>query len=311
MNANILIETEGLTNEQWLSYRKQGIGGSDVSSIIGINRWKSEYELWLEKTSPDITETECNEAMEWGTLLEPVIRNHFSEITGKPVIEVKAILQHPEYPFMLADLDGITTDNEGNPAVLEIKTASEYKRSEWENAVPAYYETQVQHYLFVTGLSTAYIAVLIGGNSFKLFEVKADAHIQEMLVTLESELWNKVQTLTAPDIDGSDTVKNMLDEKYKGGDNETLNMSEDDITFINQYLAACAEEDNAKAKKQYAANHIKEILGNHNKAVCKGHTVTWKSVSTERFDSKALKESDPDTYDKYTKVSVSRRLTIK
>ena len=127
----LLVETEGLSYEEWLRWRKKGIGGSDVSAILGINHWNSAIDLWLEKTNQRNKPVEVNEAMTWGTILEPVIRGQFASITGKPVTEVKAILQHPDYPFMLADVDGITTDNHGNSAILEIKTASEYKRDEW------------------------------------------------------------------------------------------------------------------------------------------------------------------------------------
>lgn len=151
MNANILVETDGLSRKEWLRYRKQGIGGSDVAAILGISKWNSAISLWLNKTNQTDDDTQENEAMEWGTIMEPVIRNHFAKVTGKTVVEVHAMLQHPEYPFMLADIDGLTEDEDGNPAILEIKTASEYKRSEWEEGVPTYYQTQVQHYLTVTG----------------------------------------------------------------------------------------------------------------------------------------------------------------
>ena len=133
MNANILVETEGLSHEEWLRWRKKGIGGSDVSAILGINKWTSAIELWLDKTNQKNDPVEVNEAMQWGTILEPIIRDHFSAVTGKAVMEVKAMLQHPEHPFMLADVDGVTTDDNGNPAILEIKTASEYKRDEWSD----------------------------------------------------------------------------------------------------------------------------------------------------------------------------------
>ena len=178
MNANILVETEGLSREEWLRYRKCGIGGSDVAAILGISKWNSAISLWLDKTNQTNEPVEENEAMQWGTIMEPIIRNRFAEVTGKTVVEVKAMLQHPEHPFMLADVDGLTTDDEGNPAILEIKTASEYKRAEWENDIPSYYQAQVQHYLCVTGVQKAYVAVLIGGNSFKVYEVDADAEIQ-------------------------------------------------------------------------------------------------------------------------------------
>lgn len=175
MNVNVLVETEKLSKEEWLRYRRQGIGGSDVASLIGINKWKSPTELWMEKTGQSNEPQTESEAVQWGNIMEPVLRNHFAEVTKKPVAEVKAILQHKDYSFMLANVDGVTIDDAGNPAILEIKTAGEYKRADWDGGVPAYYETQIQHYLAVTGVQKAYCAVLIGGNSFRIYEVDADA----------------------------------------------------------------------------------------------------------------------------------------
>lgn len=226
MFANVLVETDKLSKEEWLKWRKRGIGGSDVSCLLGINKWKSEIELWLDKTNQTNEPPVENEAMTWGTIIEPIIRNHFAEVTGKTVVELKAMLQHPEYPFMLADVDDITVDEEGNPAILEIKTASEYKRSEWEDGVPAYYQTQIQHYLCVTGIRKAYCAVLIGGNSFKAYEIDADDEIQSMLIAVEKNFWNKVQNMIRPEMDGSDAAKNLLDSLYRGGVAEQIVMPE-------------------------------------------------------------------------------------
>lgn len=311
MNANILVETEGLSREEWLRYRKCGIGGSDVAAILGISKWNSAISLWLDKTNQTNELVEENEAMQWGTIMEPIIRNHFAEVTGKTVVEVKAMLQHPEYPFMLADVDGLTEDDAGNPAILEIKTASEYKRAEWENDIPSYYQTQVQHYLCVTGVQKAYVAVLIGGNSFKVYEVDADAEIQSMLIAVEKDFWNKVQNMIRPEMDGSDAAKNLLDSLYHGGISEEIVMPDEAIEHVDAYIEACAEEDNAKAKKQEASNHIKEIMGDYDKAICLGHSISWKPVSSERLDSKSLKEAEPEIYAKYVKTSVSRRFTLK
>lgn len=311
MNANILVETEGLSREEWLRYRKCGIGGSDVAAILGISKWNSAISLWLDKTNQTNELVEENEAMQWGTIMEPIIRNHFAEVTGKTVVEIKAMLQHPEYPFMLADVDGLTEDDAGNPAILEIKTASEYKRAEWENDIPSYYQTQVQHYLCVTGVQKAYVAVLIGGNSFKVYEVDADAEIQSMLIAVEKDFWNKVQNMIRPEMDGSDAAKNLLDSLYHGGISEEIVMPDEAIEYVDAYIEACGEEDNAKAKKQDAANHIKEIMGDYDKATCLGHSISWKPVSSERLDSKALKEAEPEIYAKYVKTSVSRRFTLK
>ena len=311
MFANVLVETEGLSREEWLKWRKRGIGGSDVSCLLGINKWKSEIELWLDKTNQTNELPAENEAMQWGNIMEPVIRNHFAEVTGKPVVEVKAMLQHPEYSYMLADVDGLTVDDSGNPAILEIKTASEYKRSEWEDDIPTYYQTQVQHYLCVTGVAKAYVAVLIGGNSFRVYEVDADAEIQYMLIAVEQEFWNKVKNMIRPQMDGSDAAKNLLDNIYHGGIAEQIVLPTEAVEYVDQYIEACAEEDNAKVKKQEASNRIKEIMGDYDKAKCLNHTISWKSVSSERLDTKALKEEQPELYQKYVKTSKSRRFTLK
>ena len=73
MNANILVETKDLSREEWLEYRKLGIGGSDVAAILGISKWKSAIDLWLDKTNQTNDITEENEAMQWGNITVPGI----------------------------------------------------------------------------------------------------------------------------------------------------------------------------------------------------------------------------------------------
>ena len=104
--CKILASTENMSHEQWLEYRRKGIGGSDASVVCGINRYKSPVELWLDKTNQIPTE-EAGEAAYWGTLLEDVVRSEFSKRTGINVKQVHYILQSEEHPFILANLDGV------------------------------------------------------------------------------------------------------------------------------------------------------------------------------------------------------------
>lgn len=312
MKVNVVVETTNLSKEQWLQYRKQGLGGSDIASLLGLSKWKSALELWLEKTGQADEFSVENEAMYWGNVLEPVIRTQFSELTGKPVVEVPAILQHLDYPFMIANIDGLTKDDADNPAILEIKTVSEGKRHEWEHQVPVYYQTQVQHYLAVTGLSKAYVAVLIGGNSFEIYEIEADVELQAMLIQVEQHFWYQVEQRIRPAVDGSTAAKNFLEQQYVGGKTEEIVLPESEaMEYIDQYLQACEEEELAKQKKQEASNQLKELMGDYEKATCYGHTITWKSISSERFDTKALKEAQPELYQQYVKTSKTRRFTLK
>ena len=106
MTAKIIADTEKMPHDEWLTFRKRGIGGSDASVVCGINRYKSPVELWMEKTEQMPT-SDAGEAAYWGTILESLVRTEFTKRTGVEVKQVKSILQSKEHSFMLANLDGI------------------------------------------------------------------------------------------------------------------------------------------------------------------------------------------------------------
>lgn len=102
--AKILVSTENMPYKEWLEYRKKGIGGSDASVVCGVNKYKSPIELWMEKTDK-LPCSEAGEAAYWGTRLEALVRDKFTKRTGIEVSAVNQILQHEDFPFMLANLD--------------------------------------------------------------------------------------------------------------------------------------------------------------------------------------------------------------
>ena len=207
--AKILASTENMPYEEWLEYRKKGIGGSDASVVCGINKYKSPVELWLEKTG-QLPYSEAGEAAYWGTQLEALVRNEFTKRTGIEVNAVKQILQHEDFPFMLANLDGTCQHPDLGTCVFEAKTASAYKVGEWENSIPDEYMLQIQHYMAVTGYKRTYIAVLIGGNTFKWKFIERDEEIISMLTELEKDFWEHVENEVPPALDGSTASEKFL-----------------------------------------------------------------------------------------------------
>ncbi len=157
--------------------------------IAGINPWRSIYELWQEKTGACIPQEAGNEFTHFGSILESVVKEEFTRRTGLKVRAKNAILQSDDYPFMLADLDG-TINEDGEHVIFEAKTASAYKKNEWEYGVPEEYVFQLQHYMAVTGMRKAYIAALIGGNSFIFHEVRRDQKMIDDIIRMESDFWN-------------------------------------------------------------------------------------------------------------------------
>lgn len=310
MSAKIVISTENLSYEDWLEFRKTGIGGSDASIVCGINKYKSPVELWMEKTSRQ-PHQEAGESAYWGTQLENIVRDEFIKRTGLEVKLVKCILQSEEFPFTQANLDGICRDENFGDCVFEAKTASAFKMSEWENSIPDEYMLQVQHYMAVTGFKAAYIAVLIGGNTFKWRLVERDEELISMLIELESAFWNCVQNDTPPPIDGSDACAKFLAEKFSESKKLQINLPEKSEELIQKYLAASTEISALTEQKQLAENQLKELLGENEIGVIGNKIVSWKSVSQERLDSKTLKSEHPTLYKKYANTTSYRRFSIK
>ena len=309
--AIVLASTENMPYEDWLEYRRQGIGGSDASVVCGISRYKSPVELWVEKTD-QLPAQEAGESAYWGTQLEALVRAEFTKRTGIEVKQVNQLLQSEEYPFMLANLDGVCDVPDVGPCIFEAKTASAFKGDEWEDAIPDEYQLQIQHYMAVTGYQGAYIAVLIGGNTFRWKFVERDEELISMLIELEAAFWNHVQDMTPPPLDGSEASAKFLSERFPNSvPKSQITLPNTATDLLAQYDEAWEELEVVTERKQKAENLLKEMLGENEIGTAGDRVITWKSVYQERLDSKTLKAEHPALYKKYTNKTSYRRFTIK
>ncbi|MDR3765705.1 MAG: YqaJ viral recombinase family protein [Butyricicoccus sp.] len=311
MPVNVLVSTENLPYEDWLEYRKTGIGGSDASVVCGISRYKSPVELWMEKTG-QMPPQEAGEAAYWGNQLENLVREEFIKRTGIAVSKPSVILQSSEHPFMLANLDGTCEHPVHGTCIFEAKTASAYKAGEWEDSIPDEYMIQIQHYMSVTGYAGAYIAVLIGGNTFRWKFVERDEELIAMLISLESDFWAHIQSETPPPLDGSDASAKFLSERFPNSlSQSSITLPDEANELLLQYDEACEQIKAITEQKQQAENRLKQMLGEHEAGTTGGRIVTWKSISQERLDSKTLKAEHPTLYKKYVSQTSYRRFSIK
>lgn len=309
--AKILTSTENMPYEEWLEYRRKGIGGSDASVVCGINRYKSPVELWLEKTG-QLPYSEAGEAAYWGTQLEALVRKEFTKRTGITVNTVNQILQHEDFPFMLANLDGTCQHPDYGSCIFEAKTASAYKVSEWEDKIPDEYMLQIQHYMAVTGYAGAYIAVLIGGNTFRWKFIERDEEIISMLIELEKDFWEHVQNKLPPPLDGSEAYAKFLAERFPDSiPKSKIELPEAAEKLIAEYNSACQKLEEVTEQKQKAENLLKEMLGENEVGTSGNSVITWKSMSQERLDSKTLKAEHPKLYARYANKISYRRFSVK
>lgn len=306
----IIAKTRELPREEWLKLRTNGIGGSDVSIIAGINPFKSVYELWLEKTGQKEPEQTDSEYAHFGTLLEPIVRKEFTERTGIKVRQKHMLLQSVRYPWMYADLDGVINQN-GEPAIFEAKTASAYKEDVWKEEVPAEYVLQIQHYMCVTGAGRTYIAALVGGNHFYYHVIERDDDMIAKIVAMEKFFWEtNVKGGIEPVPDGSDATTEYFNTRFSTSNGETISLPDDALSVCDEYELISAQLKELEKKKSEAANKLKNYLKEAETGIVGNRTVSWKPVVKNSLDSSRLKTEQPELYNSYLKESSYRRLSV-
>lgn len=273
-----------VNREQWLADRRKGIGGSDVAAILGLNPWRSPFDVYLEKID-EAPPREVGEAAYWGGVLEDVVSREFAKRTGLKVQRRNALLQHPEHEFMVASLDReIVAKPRG---VLEAKTTSAWNRDEWgDDKAPDAYVLQVMHYLAVTGYTYGYLAVLIGGNNFRMARVDRDEELIAYLIEREAEFWRRIETRTPPPVDGSAACTATIKALYSASERESVLLPLEAADVFREYCAGCADVKAAEARRDAAANEIKALMGDAEVGYLPGISkpvVTWKTVERKGY----------------------------
>lgn len=155
------------SREEWLEMRMKGIGGSDVSSIMGHNRWRTRKDVYRSKyfLDPQIT----NDAIEFGNAFEPIIFQSFKnkyKDTYETLDYKDIMFRNLFVPYFQASLDGVLVEKATNKVgILEIKT-TQFKKSKWyysdgSNGVPQEYIDQAIHYFNTTNADFVVFYALI------------------------------------------------------------------------------------------------------------------------------------------------------
>lgn len=305
--------TPGEINKQWLQERQNGVGGSDVAAIMGLSPWKAPYTLWAEKTGrvkpEDIS---GKEAVAMGTELESDVVAMYKRRNPEARVQVvNAIAQSIKRPWARASVDGLTSDPKLGVGVLEIKTGGSEKA--WEHGVPLYYQTQVQHYLSVTGYAFADVAALVGDHGLHYHQIRIMRDAEDIAAIDEAVdvFWldcvkgDKVPLAVAAD------AKAVAEVGYPGTDELMPRVPRDLADRILMYEEAQEEAKAAKARADDLATGIKAALGQYKGCVTDTHKVTLSRFERTSIDSKRLKQEYPAIFAKCSKKSIGSRFTVK
>ena len=303
------IPIKGLSREEWLRLRKNGIGGSDAGAICGLNPYASAMKVFQDKTTEEVEDVD-NESMRQGRDLEAYVAQRFMEETGLKVRRSNMMYRSRENPFMIADVDRLVV---GRDAGLECKTASAYSAGKWKDGkIPPHYLIQCLHYMAVTGKREWYIAVVILGRDFQFQRIDWDEGVIGKLMEVERAFWrNHVEAGVMPDPDGSKACDEMISRYFRTarvkssvplvGFDEKLDRRERLLEMIERL----------EREQRMIEQEIKFFIVNHEMALRNRYRVTWGNLESVRLDTKRIKKERPELYRDFAMTASSRKFTVK
>lgn len=186
---------------EWHEARADGIGGSEIGTIMGLNQWESAYALWAKRSNLIPTEELTSMAAKIGTKLEEPILELFAEQHPELDVYTTGTYQHPAIPFMHANPDALAYDKERDKwIVIEVKTSRNY----WSEVPPAYV-AQVQHYMDVLSLDESIIVALLGMDYQEHYIARDDFEIG-VARRYARTFWKHLTEATRPEWDGSEST---------------------------------------------------------------------------------------------------------
>lgn len=307
-----VANTLNMPREKWSKIRKDGIGGSDIGSIIGVNPYSSPFNVFIDKTTDYVKDLSDNEAVYWGTTLEDIVAKEFEKRTGKKIAKVNAVLASVQTPFAYANIDRRIV---GEKAGLECKTTNAFNSKEWENnEIPASYICQCQWYMYVTGYKKWYIACLIGGQKFVWKEIERDDELIGYMVERASEFWNNnVLKNEAPPADGSANCTEYIKEKYPEDNGEAIMLTGDYISLIDELMLLKNKKKAFEKDIAEIENQIKQYLGEAEAGMSQKYIVQWRTQNgAPKFNKERLaKDIGAECLAQYYTPSTVRRFSIK
>jgi putative phage-type endonuclease len=301
------------THEEWLDERKKGIGSSEAGTIMGVNHFDTPYKLWRRKTGVD-GPIASSEAMELGHHMEPAVVTMFAARTGAQVrkdsegdwIAVDTVKDYlrvsPDRLFYEAG----AKHTKRNLRILECKTTSSLNLKRFKNGeYPEQYYVQAVHYMLVTGAKKWFIACLVLGVDFFVFEVERDEGESLALAESEASFWEYVSKKSPPPVDDKKSTYEAIVAMYPDSTDEgnvSLLAYESDL---RQYMVLGQRIAELKQLQDEYANKVKAYLGETVRGESQNYKVSWKTAERATFDLKRFIEDHKnlDLTDYYKKTT--------
>lgn len=281
-----------LTEPQWLEGRTGGLGGSDAAALLGLDPYKSAYQLYREKVGDVPAEDLADkEIVTWGKLLEPLVAGVYATKTKRQLID------HGFHSFRRTDFGfpcsasidrEIAPINGNGPGDLQIKTTGAFTQKDLEEELPLNWQVQVQHELAVTGWKWASLGILtLPARKLVYIDVERNDDFITTLLKLEKEFWQRILDRDPPPTDDSESTSRTLARLYPRDTGASVELPAAALEWdakLQEAKAECSKWE--KIKKDYE-NRFKDAIGTASLGIMPGgQAYSWKLQTRKAYEVK-------------------------
>lgn len=307
------------TRDDWLTWRRQGIGASDVAAICGLSRFASPMTVFVDKCELGAPRGETR-PMYWGQKHEPNIAAAFEEETGLHVLHPQTLVVDEAISWRRCTLDGLVAESADVPledpaaflGICEIKCSSDFG---WDE-LPDEYAVQVQFQMGVAGFERCWVPVLHVGNNDRIYgPFDFDPRVFAALCSIVDRFWlDHVMARIPPPADGSSATTDALKAAFSDGLADPIELDVQVLDAARALPAAKQRVKAAEAEVDRIENELRLALGDAPVGGVRRDDgeiepiVTWKPQKADRLDTKALKAAHPAIAEEFTVARTSRVL---
>lgn len=301
-HAVFAMVSPDIDRSEWLRWRRERIGASDVGAILGMSDYSSPPVVYLDKLGL-LPDEPPSEAMQWGIWHEPTILAQFEARTGLFVRDQQAAVYDSEHPWRACTLDALAVESPNSAREDAIGTVQvKCSRERPWDVLPNAYALQVIWELGVVGLAHAWVPVLHGGNHLEIYEVDFDAGMFDTVCRIVDSFWHdNVLAENPPPVDSSEVTSEAIKDAFRDrASDEHVTIDEQ---LAREWLAAKAVLADAEAAKKKIESQIRLTLGEATIAedTDGNELVTYKSQNGRApFDMDGLRADYPELARKYT-----------
>jgi putative phage-type endonuclease len=312
-----------LINQDFSVDRTKYIGGSDIGAILGLSRFRSPLEVWMEKTGKETKQLDSL-PLRFGSFAEEFVASEYARATGFKLIHDESIYVHPEHAFMCAHVDRFvleggaanSTPTSTPTRILECKTAHPFSSGDWGEAgsdeVPMSYLCQCIWYMAITSINQVDLAVLFGNSDFRIYTMNRDLGLENTVLEKASLFWNDYVLKDIPPPAQSEADCQTL--FCKGDPNKSLEARSETLELSRRLVLLNSEISTREEAISTIKQAIMSQMGEAETLTYQGRVlVTWKAPKPSyRLDSKRIEAEHPEIAGNYKiPVQNSRRLVIK